>query len=77
MVIPTDPPEVTKVHKHHIIGTVYIRGLAFKCTAGSRRQQVLLSLKKKDEKDADWLWLLGVSVFVAGFFSGILAAWYL
>ena len=58
-----------------IIGTVYIRGLAFKCTAGSRRQQVLLQLKKADERDTDWHWLLGVTVFVAGFFSGILAAW--
>ena len=39
------------------ITAVYIRGLAFKATAGGRRQQVLNQLKAADEKGND-LWLL-------------------
>jgi hypothetical protein len=59
------------------VGTVYIRGLAFKARAGGRRQQVLLQLKKADEKSTDWLALFGVACFVGGFGAGVLAAWYL
>jgi hypothetical protein len=59
------------------ITSVYIRGLAFKCTLGGRREQVLLKLKKADEKDTDWLALLAVACFVGGFGAGVLAAWYL
>jgi hypothetical protein len=44
---------------------------------GSRRQQVLLGLKKADEKSTDWLALFGVACFVGGFGAGVLAAWYL
>ena len=43
------------------VGTVYIRGLAFKARAGGRRQMVLLQLKKLDEKDND-IWLLKYTV---------------
>ena len=66
MVIPEDPPEVTKVHT--VVGTVYIRGLAFKARAGGRRQMVLLQLKKLDEGDTD-LWLLKYAVVAALAFS--------
>ena len=46
------------------VGTVYIRGLAFKARAGGRRQMVLLQLKKLDEGDND-LWLLKYTAVAA------------
>ena len=52
----------------HSVGTVYIRGLAFKARAGGRRQMVLLQLKKLDEGDTD-LWLLKYAVVAALAFS--------
>lgn len=52
------------------ITAVYIRGLAFKASVGGRRHQVLLNLKKADEKSND-LWaikyaLVGTAGFVIG-----------
>ena len=52
----------------HSVGTVYIRGLAFKARHGGRRQMVLLQLKKLDEGDTD-LWLLKYAVVAALAFS--------
>ena len=46
------------------VGTVYIRGLAFKARAGGRRQMVLLQLKKLDEADND-MWLLKYTAVAA------------
>ena len=46
------------------ITAVYIRGLAFKATAGGRRHQVLLNLKKADEKSDD-LWLIKAAALTA------------
>ena len=46
------------------VGTVYIRGLAFKARAGGRRQMVLLQLKKLDEADND-TWLLKYTAVAA------------
>ena len=46
------------------VGTVYIRGLAFKARAGGRRQMVLLQLKAMDERDGD-LWLIKYFALVA------------
>lgn len=47
---------------------VYIRGLAFKCKPGTRREAVLLKLKEKDEESSD-LWLLKYTVVAALAFS--------
>ncbi len=46
------------------VGTVYIRGLAFKARAGGRRQMVLLQLKRLDEANAD-AWLLKYTAVAA------------
>lgn len=46
------------------ITAVYIKGLAFKTSAGSRRHQILLNLKKADETSND-LWLLKAAALVA------------
>ena len=56
------------------IVAVYIRGLAFKCRAGSRRQQVLNQLKKQDEKNQDWLPLAFVATGVIALLIGGLIA---
>ena len=47
---------------------VYIRGLAFKCKSGSRRESVLNRLKDEDEASTD-LWLLKYAVVAALAFS--------
>ena len=57
------------------ITAVYIRGLAFKATAGGRRHQVLLNLKKTDEQDKD-AWLLKyAAVCVLGVAIGMVATY--
>ncbi len=56
------------------IVAVYIRSLAFKCAAGSRREQVLLSLKKKDEAVQINVGLIVVACLMIGFCSGLALA---
>ncbi len=57
------------------ITAVYIKGLAFKASAGSRRHQILLNLKKADEKNND-LWLLkAIGLVVVGMCIGSVAAY--
>ena len=57
------------------ITAVYIKGLAFKTSAGSRRHQILLNLKKADEKSDD-LWLLkAIGLVVVGMCIGSVAAY--
>ena len=51
------------------ITAVYIRGAAFKASTGGRRHQILLNLKRADEKRSD-LWVLK---YVAVFGLGVLA----
>ena len=59
------------------ITAVYIRGLAFKASIGGRRHQVLLNLKRKDEKNTD-LWALKYAlVAVLAFLAGYAGAVYL
>ena len=47
---------------------VYIRGLAFKCKSGSRRESVLNRMKTEDEASTD-LWLLKYAAVFAVAFS--------
>ena len=53
------------------IVAVYIRSLAFKCAAGSRREQVLLQLKKRDEAVKVNTGLIGTMCLVIGFCAGL------
>lgn len=57
--------------------SVNIQGLNFRATPGSRREQILIRCQKALRRDTDWHVLFAVSLFVGGFFSGILTAWYL
>ena len=56
------------------IVAVYIRALAFKCAAGSRREQVLLALKKKDEAVKVNTGLIVTACLLIGFCSGLALA---
>lgn len=58
------------------IVAVYIRGLAFKASAGSRRHQVLLNLKKSDEKSGDLTALKYLAVLFLGVVIGGVAGIY-
>lgn len=53
------------------IVAVYIRALAFKCAAGSRREQVLLQLKKTDEAVKVNVGLIVTACLMIGFCSGL------
>ena len=53
------------------IVAVYIRSLAFKCAAGSRREQVLLQLKKRDEAVKVNTGLIATCTLVIGFCGGL------
>ena len=56
---------------------VYIRGLAFRCGAGSRREQVLRALLKQDEDSQTSLLLLFAATAVLFWGVGILSAWWI
>lgn len=58
------------------IVAVYIRGLAFKCASGSRREQVLRGLKQQDEAVFDWVVVAGAGLAI-GFLIGGFVGWYL
>lgn len=65
---------VNTINNRQIV-SVRIRGLAFKCLSGSRRELVLLTLKETDEK-GEGNWLLLAAIFgSSGFAIGGLAAW--
>ena len=55
---------------------VYIRGLAFRCGAGSRREQILRSLKELDDEDSFGYVFLAVIAVVA-WSAGFGTAWWI
>ena len=55
------------------IVAVYIRGLAFKCASGSRREQVLKHLQQIDDSEQISIWLVAaitIAALVVGFGFG-------
>jgi len=59
--------------KENIVA-VYIRGLAFKTAAGTRREQVLNQLKKQDEAVKVNMGLIVTACLMIGFCSGLALA---
>lgn len=65
-----------KVNNRQIVA-VYIRGLAFKCASGSRREQVLNALLKLDGAHTVSITLVVTAAVVVGWGVGVLTAWWI
>ena len=65
----------TRVNNRAIV-SVYIRGVAFRCGSGSRREQILRSLKDMDSQDSFGFVFLAV-VAVVAWSAGFATAWWL
>ena len=67
-----EQPRPTRVNNRQIVA-VYIRGLAFKCGSGSRREQVLKHLQQIDDSEQISIWLVAaitIAALVVGFGFG-------
>ena len=70
-----EQPRPTRVNNRAIV-SVYIRGVAFRCGSGSRREQILLSLKDMDSQDSFGFVMLAV-VAVVAWSAGFATAWWI